>query len=104
MATINLKNPAELRNAASEIDSKVSSIKEKLDLVSRSFDTLFESWQDKNSSEIQDVLSQIKTVESQIVSKADTMKTVLNNEATKAEEALARINARHSNQETVNVK
>lgn len=100
---INLKNPAELRNAANEFDAKVNEIKDKLDLITQNFNTLFEAWQDKNSVEIQDVLNQIKTTENQIVSKAETMKTVLNNEAAKAEEALARIEARHGNKETINV-
>ena len=100
---INLKNPAELRAAANTFDNKVAAIREKMDLVERAYQRLFENWQDKNSVEIQDVLKQVNTVKADIIAKAETMKTVLNNEASKAEEALSRIAARHNNTETTKV-
>lgn len=101
---INLKDPAELRNAAANFESKVSGIRDRIDAISKAYDRLFENWQDKNSVEIQDTLAQIKVVSTQLLEKADTMKAVLNNEAAKAEEVQARISARHDNKTTIETR
>lgn len=101
---INLKDPAELRNAANNFDAKVSNIKDRIDNITKAYDRLFENWQDKNSADIQDTLAQVKNVSTQLLAKADTMKTVLNNEAAKAEEVQARISARHDNKTTIETR
>ena len=104
MAMINLKDPQMLRDAANRVDSKVAAVNEKLSKLQATYDQLFEVWNDKHSEELRETLEGIKAAMQQITEKAGEMKTMLNNEAAKAEEVQSKISARHGNTETINMQ